>query len=829
MPYKTFNNHAPTGATGNARLSVTPNPYAPEGLVIGYPTKFDLYVTHITEVDGSQQVTREPHYPSELQGSRLYLHHRPLVDTTGGITDITVTDGTIIKANTDAVQAYIEFSVDPTGGPDSPFHVTYTAAPDCFNHEQFNRVKESVMELERQMGPNNQTGWIGFRNSAVATFDKPSNAWDTLLQNFYSLPHLKADIRISSTDDNTLSGSLGDRRVIQIGRVRDQVVLEGTGIIIGGVKDASITGSIIQLGTQTGDKIKYSGTFSGDDQMTIGSPQAEVARHSGKQFSSLLSGWFYSGAMLRVHGDIACMGSMDILGPVNVLHSTGETSSINGDLLVRDELTVNGQTHLQGPTDTNAIHCRRHITLDGNLYVNNTKGVGVRGHSLIDNLDCSEIEHTYKPVNRKAFDNYIIQAPKSTSYYAPRYYVYGTDYVVSGGNVPGDTFLLTGIFTQAASDSGAHFSVLQLNFEGNPLPMVSGFYHTTGTPAKPSGYDDGGIFSRGLFDPGSLWVRVLNGLAAGYEAPIYGHKVEQYSGDYVTKINAFTPAQPDQAIANADKFMLFSPGCEYYDFIQGGATATDIKISASAADPLWIAFKDEVRVLESTTIDYSINDALNRSTSGVAGTNTTGTAFIFASKKGIDIEAAPAIVVRPTPFSMPDETLLGEVTATGLSSTSWEIKERTSYRPGGKYDSAWIPVATYEGVTSGRTMAKISDQTGMFYFSHSLGADVTFADVTADIYLGSYGDRWSRSENPNHHRAFFHSLWGADNRHQSKLSGAFTKIPLSNLTGSKARDTSVIYMDGKTIGIQFQPAVMHGTRSGVVGFDYMRLIMTRNR
>lgn len=825
MSYTSHSTLAPTGASPAAKVVVSPNEYAPEGRNTSYPTKFDIYVIKISDVDGSVQVNGEPHTLDQFVGNRLYLYHRPMVDINGTVAVVTPSAGTIVQASTNAKQGYVEFSALPT----SDFTVSYLASPDCFNHWQQNNMQASIMAIQGQLGPTNQTGWPGLRNVNAAIFDTPNDDWNTLLPNLVSLPNLPRDVRISSSAVDALTGTLGDRHRIQIGRRADDIHLEGTGIRMGSVAGYSPDSyADIWLSNRTGDRVFIAGTISGHDQMTIGGPGALVAGYSGFLANSAVSGASYTGAMLRVHGDAYVQGNVVTHGTITLVTTTGETSTVLGDFTIRDELYVYGISHLIGPTETNALHTFEDFTLDGNLVAGNVKGAGDRGHTLIDNLDASEVAHTYKTVTRKNIDNYVIKAPKSLDLYDPKRVVYSPDYTISGRKLVGDEFGFTGFFTAAPSHSGAYNSILQLQFSSGTMPIVSGFFDGT-----EKGLADGGYFSKSLIDPGSLWVEVLAPSdAAGYKAPIYGYTIQETQGDYLTKLNAYTPAQPSNVVNANDSFLLYSPGCEHYNYITsaGGASPT-VTVTATSDTEIQVAFEDEVRIFDSNSAATSITQALEYSTSGA--TPGTGVAYVFASKNNIDIEANPTVVTRATPFRMPGETIIGEVVASGNPGGSWTILETTSYRPGGLYDSAWIPIRTGEVVTAGRCASWLSnvaaEVTGnRWFFNHNLGADMHFSDVNVTLHLASYGTQPSSNVHPNQYRAFVHSLWGADSRGPVGVSGAFTSMQLNNVgSANDGPEANVFYMDGKVIGIQFHDDILNAPRLGQGPFNHMRLVMKR--
>ena len=813
---------------------VSPNEYAPEGRNTSYPTNFDTYVVNISDADGSVQVNGEPHTVDQLVGNRLYLYHRPMIQPDGTVATVTSSEGTVTQINTNAKQGYIEYSTAPDNDPDVvSFTVSYLATPDCFSQWQLNKLQDSIMEVQGQLGVTNQTGWAGLRTVNAVITDTPTDAINTLLPNLVSLPNLETDLRISSSDVTTLTGTLGDRRRIQIGRSHDDIHFEGTGITMGSVAGyAPDDYADVWLSNRTGDRVFCAGIFSGHDQMTIGGAGAAVGNFSGLLFTGAPEGDHFSGSMLRVMGDAFVQGGIVTYGPVVVVTTTGETSTVIGDFTISDELFVYGVSHLIGPTETNELRTFGDYTLDGSLIAKNLKGAGERGHSLIDNLDASEIAHTYKTVNRKNLDNYIVSAPKTLDRHDPTRVVWGSDYVLSGSKVAGDVFGITGFFTAAASESGSYTSILQLQFTSGTLPVVSGF----GDAGFATGFVDGAIFSRSLLDAGSLWIEALSpSAAAGYQAPIFGYTIQEVQGNHLTKLNVYTPAPPDNAITANDSFLLYSPGCEHYSYItSAGGANPSVTVTASAASQIHVAFEDEVRIFDADSAATSIKKALQYSSSGGYGTSPTGIAYVFASMKDVDIEANPTVVTRATPFRMPNETIIGEVVATGSDEFGWTIAETTSYRPGGLYDSAWIPIHSGAGTTprithSGRVISNFeANATGnQLFFNHNLGAGLNFSDVNTTLYLGSYGSRPTDEIHINKYRSSVQSMWGHDFRGPVGLSGSFTSMSLNKDSVANSPEASVFFMDGRVIGIQFTDNVLDAPEGSDVKFDHLRLVMKR--
>ena len=831
MGYQTFSQHAPTGST--AKLVVSPNEYAVEGRTIGYPSRFSLYVTKESTVDGSFSVA-EVHEPSDMIGFRLYLYHRPLLKADGGAVSIVVSStptATVTEVN--GKQGYINLSAVPT----SQFTVTYTAAPDCFSMWHLNTLQDDMMEVQRVLGPGNQTDWAGLRNFSYGVFNNPNDFTSGVVPNAIYLSHLNSGVSIASSDNAALTGLLGGAHTIQIGRGRDFVHLEGTGIRL----TQGIAGyqSIIELGTKTGDRLYYSGLVSGQGPMAIGGPL--WPGFSGT-LGAITEAW-YTGSMLRVHGNATILGGLQIVGTITTVHTTGQSSVIAGDFTIRDELFVYGVSHLIGPTETNKLSVAQNIHLEGDLIGVNTQGGGgpPGGQTLVDNLDCSEVAHTYTTAIARTLPNSVISAPRA-GHTLPRHSIIGHSYSIPSGQLVGDSFLLTGYFNAQISASGGYDSILQLRFASGYFPIVSGF----GTGAE--GLLNGGTYSKGMFDPGSLWVEVINGAALGYKAPIYHHDIQETTGlvgahTSVTRINAFVPSPPSQSFSPNDLFALYNPCSMPYEYIySAGGNPPTFRVSGSTTTPLKIAFEDHVRVHTSLSSAVSMQKALGQSVSGLAGTNRTGSTYIFATSNGIDVESSPSFLARPVAFRMPGETCLGQVIASADTPfETWTILQTESFRPGGFYDSSWIPIQT-GAATSGRVISNLSGaytNAPILYFIHNLGPDLGPGNTDIDLYLAHYGTGISTQNFPNYYDYGRHSLMGQDFRHRGTTkggivgqSGMVSKLSLNSLSTSAAigtnREASLVYLDGRIIGVQFNPNIVKQTMSGnAAEASYLRLVMKR--
>ena len=829
MPnYNTFSSHAPTGAAiSGAKIVISPNEYAPEGRKTEFPANFSVYVNKQSNIDGSFQVSEE-HYLTQIVGSRLYLYHRPLVNSNGSTTSITSSDGTIAASNTNAKQGYIEFSAIPTA---NPFTVTYSASPDCASMWHINTLQDDIMEIQKVLGSSNYTGWAGLRHVGFGLLNDPGDNIASLFSNAMYLQHLNNDIRISSTETAAYYPLLGSGHNVQFGSRYDKVKLEGTGIVLAANVDATnplaSLSTVIEIGNNTGDRITYRGSLSGEGQTTIGG--ALWPNYSGSLGSITTAQ--YTGAMLRVNGNETILGNLYVNGAVTVVHSTGETSTILGDFTIKDELFVNGVSHLIGPVETNNVTVNQNLRYEGNLIAGNTAGAGADGHSVVDNLDASEVAATYKYAMKRNLRNYIVAAPKYYGTVLPKRGAYTSQGFISSGNFVGEVFNYSGLLNAAVSSSGAHQSILQLLCTGTRMAIVSGFY--TGI----LGAIDGGWFSKGMMDPGSLWIDLPT---KNYSAPIYGYTVEELTGSSsseIKRLNVYTPTQPTESTLGNPPYTLYTPGARHWQFIDDvTSVVTDptIRVSATSTQPLVISFDEDIRILNTNSPNISLATTAGYAVSGALETNPTGTVYIFASRNyNTDIETIPTIISRAAPFAMPGEVAIGEVCLTRTGTTEWRVNEITSYRPGGYYDSSWIPINSGVDTTSGRCTPKINygttDASTKLYFNHNLGCDLDFAYTDFKLYLGAYGSKDVDALWPNKYNAFSRSLFGHDHRRQAGLSGAFTVVDLNNRgkSSSTQNDASLFYLDGRLAGVQISESLLAPTQSGQTAFNYLRLIAKR--
>ena len=801
-----FSPHAPTGQS--EKVIVSSNEYSSNGRNIGFPSKFSVYPNKLPASDGSQSVT-ETREVSDIVGNRLYLYHRPSINADNTITSFTLSDGTLDTSLTNARQSYVVF----TSLPSSTFTISYLAVPDTSVMSYFNTLQDDMMEVQKVLGVTNETGYPGIRNLSFALFDTPADTnISGVAQRAVYLPHLSSDIYIGSSSDSNLTGTLGNSHNIQLGRYLDTVTLEGTTIHF--QQSNGTRNCTIWLGNKTGDYIKYSGQISGEGPVTIGGPS--WSNYSGT-IGGTLSGAYYSGAMLRVNGDVAVLGSVQSVGSITVVNLTGEISTIYGDFTITDNLSVYGDSVFLSTTTFNNVTVQNDLTFNGDIVAGDSNGSGSNGQSLVDGLDASEVAHSYNIVIRKVLPNSILNGRRSSSMILGDRTGYTFAGLITGNKLCADNWQFTGFATATAGPSGSHPNIIQVNFTDYNIPIVSGTYSTTGVA--------GGYWSPGMMDPGSIWIRDLN---TSFESPIYGYSIQSGNNTGLVKMNVYCPELvSSNRVQTNDSLLLFNPNNIQYNFLSaaGGASPT-VAVYASSSDPFEVSFENEVRKMTSSSSNISLTTALTYSITGIGGTSPTGVAYVFATNKS-DPESAPGFKVRNIPYRMPGETIIGEVTAKYTGSI-WTILDTTSYRAGAIYDSSWIPLVSYTG--SGRSVGPTAEN--VVFFKHSLGADMDIYKTNVELYLAKYNT--TRAQSWDQAQPFAYTMQTCDRRAGLGFSGDFTKLQLTNTryngasSLSSARDASLAYIDGKYIGLELSSVFGYAFNSSGTAPDYMRVIIRRD-
>lgn len=813
MPYPIFSNNAPTGES--AKTTVSTNTYSPKGRTIGYPTNFDVYVQHIADEDGSQSVV-EQREVADIIGNKLYLFHRPLIDSNGTVTTITPSQGSIDASSTNAAQAYIVFDTLPT----SSFTVSYVAVPDCDLTWGINNLQNSIMEVEKSLGPKGDTTYPGMLNLQLGLFDNPTGVnlpggSKALTQGVY-LSHLDRNIQISSSDDASLQLLYGSGHDIQIGNGFDTIIVDTDTFTITNSVSQDAT---ISLGARTGDNIYWKGTASGAGPLVVGGPEWPDL-YAGVTFANDLSGEYYSGSLLRVHGDASFIGDVRAIGNITIVNTTGETSVVLGDWTVKDELFVEGVSHLIGRTETNRLDVQGNLHIDRDIIADNQDGSGGLGQSLVDGLDCSEVAHTYDSVIRARHANSVVAAPKDVSYILPtegNISITKPGLVLSGDSLLGEELVITGSLNAAPSNSGAHPCILQLLIDEE---VVYGTYPGNSTFGTTSG-----LWSPGLMEPGMLRIKMTNGSATGLDAPIYAYTVEETgTANNITRLNVFIPESFTPVPAGGDTFSLYNPGAvTNYSAVFSAGTNPFVDPTAFPGDPLVVSAETTVRKATLPGASIDITNAILDSTSGQAAGSKTGTVYLFADCNGSDPELPPVFKARATPWPMNGQVPVAEATYTGDASF-WYLAQQTCYRPNGYYDSAWIPILTGATTDSEATYGRVTprllegDGRGTIYFKHNLGTSIDLGNLNANLYLSTLPSE------------------STYNQTHSNLYSAFTSSkmqrislgPTETLSDGTATGLALVnYLDSTLIGINISETSFTGFADTGTP-KYLRLTLNKN-
>lgn len=874
--FSNFSTHAPTGSSQKAVVS--PNQYADSGRTIGFPSKYSVYVNKISEVDGSQRVT-EYRTVSEIVGNRLYLWHRPLTNA-GAVTQITVAGGGAPVLDTTATNpksAYIVFTTLPT----NDFTVSYIAAPDCINAWNLNTIQDDVMEIQKTLGVTSLTGTPGLRNLAYATFDLPGDAGISgIAQRAVYLSHLARNIVIGSTDVTALKTSLGSSHTIQIGRTGDELIFDSTGFHV--VQTNSNYNNNITLGTKTGDIISYMGSISGQGQVTIGGPAWtnigaagwNSRGYSGFAFhpTSGLTATYYSGSMLRVHGDVAIAGNVRSVGALTVVTTTGETSVVLGDWTVARDLIVQGKSYLNGGTETSTAKITRDLTVEGIIEFPNS-------YSVIDGLDPSAAAETLPLLNKRRIKNSIIDAPINERQVSPKLTITSPYYKINNSGLVGDIFTITGIITATPFTSGAHQSVVTVDVA---LPIVSGSFTGlvpwtgAGVGAPLSGVLSG-IWSPGMMDPGFIEIAALGSpYVEAVKMPVYGYFITQATNASITQMKLLVPTSLDSArniFVVGNKVSLYNPGTVPYDFISAqGGVSPSFQVSGLGTSPLQISFETQCKQYNSISANISLLNALENSAAFARASTPTGIAYIFAAAP-TEPDSDMTFHAKSVPNRTFTEVAIGEVVASSGVGNTWTILETICYRPNGLYDSSWIPIVgkCLKGLNSGRFIPEAS-ATGQgfneatrpnspytYFFQHSLGPVQDLRHITADMYLAS---SWKDAEakfmsyqltgaysgyNQTHTDLyqFYSTDWSGPIGDNGGIYGGFTKQSISpnrsyldnpSSANLKAgRDANIFYIDSRIVGIQFYSGVFEQLHTGAIApssndnyYKYLRIVMRRD-
>lgn len=764
MAYNQYSIYAYTGNAEAAKNRVSSNSAdAINSEDTGYPHRFDLYVNKENASIGGYAVV-EDHATADLDGSTLFVDHRFNVDATGGLGDITVTDGVLDIETINTTKSSIDFSTLPS---EETFKISYTATTDKVQDSHLNVLQNAMMQMQQKLGLQNAVDGVGTGLTTlpiVTTFDPAEQSSidqikQTILPNMVMLGHLEADTKIGSTSNPVLGSFGGDGFTITLGNdaaagSMDHLRFFGQTLQVEN-KDG-LPGSFY-YSMNTGDQFHCSGIAEFASQVTIGRRHGGAGVQLGNssfmfpgEIPGGLSG-FYNNALLRVNGSIYVGNGMSGIGGFTFLITSGEVFDIVGNLEATD-LLVENTSSFHGPA---AFRDRTNASYPGFFTTNNDIELRDRpggAPGRIDDLDPSYANTVIHSPSQllgvvstqlrdQVFDTVYEQPWASGAKQHPihKFHMYPM--------MGGFSFSGTVQFAKAASFSNKNVLIVE-----------------TALQRIGAGANEYGSFSQGMFTAGDTHIEIDNGGGDRLSYPIYYHDRVIDDGAahaIVTGLNLYVATDDDVLISptvNGQAFRIFQPsnvpvkhlsvdfgtptsptvtfgnagGSLYYGV--GAQHAVEFTTNAawpgSSASP--VSAPIYKKLLPGEAVTTNILTALQRSVdkeeldafvAWAATGDQIGVAYILASttSSADTLHGSVQLKASPSPFGIaarnvwnsagtkinPGQwTPVGEVVATTTvanQGNSWSLTEVVSYRPNAFYDSCWVPLVTYraEGMNAG--------------------------------------------------------------------------------------------------------------------------------
>lgn len=760
MAYEQYSIYAFTGNAEGAKNRVSSNAAdAINSEDTGYPHRFDVFVNKENASIGGFAVT-ENHATADLDGSTLYVDHRFLVDATGGLGDITVSDGVLDISTINTSLSSIDFSTTPAG---TTYDITYTATTDKVFDSHINALQNAMMQMQLKLGLQNAVDGVGTGLTTLpitTTFDPAGQASidqikSSILPNMVMLGHLEANIKVGSTSNTSLTSHGGDGFTVQLGNEtaagsRDDLRWYGRSLYVGST-DNHILPSDLQYSTATGDLVGFSGAVEFASQVTIGKRWggAGVQLSNGSFMPpgflpEDLSG-FYNNALLRVNGSVFIGNGMSGIGGFTFAITSGQIFDVMGTLEADDLRVINTST-FQGPS---AFRDQANASYPGYFTTNNDIELRVKPNGkpgLIDNLDPSYATVAIHAPNklhgvvgshlRDPLFETVYEQPWASG--AKRHPIHQFHmYPMLGG------FSFSGRvqFAKAASFSNKNVLICDTR-----LQRIT----------EAAGANQYGSYSEGFFNPGDTHIEIDNGGGDRLSYPIYYHDRVFDDGAtpaVVTGLNFYVAADDNVLVSptvNGQPFRIFQPsnapvkhltvdfstptaptatfgndGNGYY----GAGNQHSVELTTHAAWPGPSVSKDAAPIYKQLkpgeTVTTSLLTALQRSVDkeeldafSAWGTgDQVGVAYILASTNNADgtLHGNVQLKASPSPFGIaannvwnaagtsinPGQwTPVGEVvgsTTIANQGNSWSLTDVVSYRPNAFYDSCWVPLVTYRG------------------------------------------------------------------------------------------------------------------------------------
>jgi hypothetical protein len=605
MTYTQYSSYAPTGLPNAALNYISSNPHSTKGEVVGFPDKFDVYTNKENAGVGGYAVT-ERHVLSEIVGGVLHLHHRIDVDTTGGFSEPTLSDGGTIQAgSTDLYSSTVTVSSNP--GAD-PFNIFYTARSDQVHDVHINAMQNSIMALEQQVGLQAIVSGAGTGISTlnvVTDFD-PQDSVDlteftSVLDNGLMLGHLAADLKIGGTNESYMPGYNGTGVTLTIGNddqsTRNQVTIDADTFRLqtAGATDSVGHKGSYYIGGTTGDLVIITGETRIASQLTVGYQGGAVIDPIVTTIPNNDTGTFYSGAAIRAHGGIWFGSGMSGFGDITFITASGENVDIEGDFET-DTITVNQWTNLHGTTTQldgyMSIEGPSYLQTNNDIRLIEKPGTSPSQASKIGAIDRELMDPSYiarMVTNVGPVKNSVTRTTRpallesNTGQYGQTnvktHPLLGTPmYPIIGG------WTFTGLVNYSPGSVYDHSNVALLSSDmiaagiggiggvsvGNDHASTNKWAETwaaadAGLPMLGGGKSGWGSYSSGLFNPGDTWIEFEGASAAeGYAYPIYYHEVELGGGEtnIATGLNVWFAADNSMTLGSVvgSHYRLFQPG-----------------------------------------------------------------------------------------------------------------------------------------------------------------------------------------------------------------------------------------------------------------------------
>jgi hypothetical protein len=781
MAYKQYSVYAYTGdveAAKNRIANNAANLTASEE--ISYPLKFDLFSNKENASVGGYAVTEE-HALADLDGNKLFLDHRLLVDATGGHGGVAVSDGILDMSTVDIVNGSIEFSSLPSA---SPFSVSYSARSDKIQDSHLNSLQNVVMRMQHVMGLRAAIQGIGtglVTLPIVTTYNPATQAaldgiQTNVLPNIVLLGNLEGDLKIGSTENSDLDSFGGDGFRITIGNAGTVGSVDEIRMSSDDLRVNDSRAGTLQYSCDVQDKVFFSGATEFASQVTIGHPYAGTGNYA-LYVPPHMTG-YYQSAMLRVNGPMYYGDGISGVGNVTFFVVSGEVVDVVGAF------------------EATTIHVERTLDVDGAATFNAKVDANSPGYFTTNQDIQLRDDPTGTPTKIDGLDpsyaNVAIESASEvkgtiSSYHFTRTFTDDSVPFVSGEKQhPVHLFpmypmvggwMFTGLVKYATANFHSHKTVLLLD---SAIRDVSEFGNNYGS------------YCPGLFDPGDTYVEINDGGSAKVSYPVYYHEISTGgAGVIVTGLNLYvnsddnvleTPSVVGQSYrifqpSNAPLEHMTSDFSDptaptatfgdaaggYYSSSQG--SKVDVKTRPANLGPSVAVNVKPVykRLTSNSTVQTSVLQALQRSIDyeqivngggwGVGshpGGKEIGVAYLFVSTHSEHMTQHGQVKFKasPNPFGIATSNIwgsaglnmnpgqwaaVGEIIASTTDGTNWTHISTVSYRPNAFYDSCWVPLVNFRDSHAALTVPPNLGRCLPFYGSEDgSGVDLEYGPGEGD-------------------------------------------------------------------------------------------------